>query len=208
MIGPRTKAYTARVERKALAVAKTANTKVNKVIRGIEEKYYDVNYGAISIDWTGNQYYLLNTPSVGTTGLTRVGDTIFVKRLQFMLEASVGSAASTLRMILFWDKDMIVSNATQLLSVTGTASSVTSQYNFEYRKNYSVFFDKTYVLDSTDKSTYCIHKNVKVNKSSIFSGSGGITLRKGGLRLCLISNKTPGATCPSFIMNQRVIFTD
>lgn len=193
-----------------MVVAKRADRKANMLMKTVKDKYWDENVGATNADYNGT-LVLINDPTQGSGVTNREGDEIFCKAFKMALQITLGSSgnASTFRVIVIWDQDMTISNANQILSTIGSVSSVTSQNNFEWRKNYRLLFDRTYALDSTDKSTYTIKRTIKLNKSTVFSGAGGATVRKGGLRVLLISNIAPAsADRPAYIYNFRTLFTD
>lgn len=214
MIGPRTLKYTRALEKKnALAVATTANSKANSLLKRVEKKYFDNDLGVTSVDSSATGTLLQwCTPSQGNTAITRVGDTIHVDKVEVKLEWTSGTtAASTIRFIVLWDKDVTIGNANQILKTLGTISTINSQYNYEYRKNYEVLMDRRYILDTVTKVSGYINKTIKINKNSIFSGAGGATVRKGTLRFLAVSDIASGAAAtdkPNFILNARTFYTD
>lgn len=187
-------------------VAKKVNKLASKVNKVNELKYFDVNTSSTSVDWSGT-VTTYNVPAQGDTGLTRDGDIIDCMSfdLNMMLEPNSGNAA-TFRVLLIWDKfNTLGTSVGNVLANTGNVFSVISPYNKEYRKNYVVLHDQSYVMDSINKSTYILKKHFKLNKQTIYN-AGTTTIRQGALKLAIISNKIAGATAPLYIQTSRLNF--
>lgn len=193
----------------ALTVAKRANRKANRALKLFEDKYFDVNTAPAAVDWNGT-LSVLNPVTQGDGVSNRDGDELAMKSVWFQAQMTIaaGLASSTMRVILLYDKAQTIGAVNQILSVVGTASTVTSAYNFEYRNNYIVLYDKTFIIDTINRATWQINKRIRLNKKTVFQGGGSSTIRTGGLRLLLISNQTAGVTTPAALTNSRLFFTD
>jgi len=188
-------------------VDKKVNKLAAKVAKGDEDKYLDIANSVTSVDWNGTNV-VLNTPPQSSTGQGREGDRILCKYLDLNMELNVAAAgASSMRVMVIWDKNLTLGNINQVLSSTGAATSVISPPNKEWRDHYYVLYDRQFILDTTNKNTYIINKRIKLNKNTVFQ-AGTNTLRTGGLRILMISNQpAAGAQRPLFIQLSRLHYS-
>lgn len=127
--------------------------------KNIETKYYDrasTSASGDTVDYSGSAFYVLTTPSQGTTDLTRVGDKVRIRGLHCRMNLFCGDSTNTMRVILYQYKqasNLIANSVTYLLNGTyvGTAQAPNSPYVHDYQKLFNVLYDKTFALDLVSK---------------------------------------------------------
>lgn len=89
----------------------------------------------------------LNVVPTGTTDQTRVGDSILNRNLIIQGHLFSNSVDSTVRIMIIKDKQDTMTAAT-LLRSNNTAYAPFGTFEKDYRLNYTVLYDKTFVIDS------------------------------------------------------------
>lgn len=189
---------------------KTVNTKVNRLARKVEasdgDKYLIISNGATQLSWTGSVVDMF-VPVQGDGYNQRDGDEILAKMCDLRWQLTLGTSlvASTARIIIYWDKMNTCPNPSSILASVGSADAVISRYNQEYRQNWTLLFDKTYIIDNVNKASYIVKFRKALNKKIVFN-TAGTTARKGQLKVLYISNKAAGVDAPLFIQQSQVHF--
>lgn len=133
-------------------VTRAFATKVHRVIRQTaEKKYYSFSSNTAPISDLGTLLRLTEVAQ-GTTDVTRIGDQLTIRSLQFNFSALVADSTNLLRLVIFqWFEQTgtipTYPDMSQILIDTGSGRAVFSPYSHDYRYDFKVLFDRTYVLD-------------------------------------------------------------
>ena len=193
-------------KRKRESDGKKALKLVREIKRGFELKHFDSSTLATDVDFTG-QIIDLNNIAQGDGDTNRDGDKAMMTsyELRGRIQNVTGETPAT-RVILYLDKSGNgVPLVTELLLDTGTALSVSSMYNQDFRSKFIILQDRTYTSDLYHP-TIIIHWRGKLRKMVSWSG-GGSTITQNKLKMCLISSASAG-TGADVRFYGRVFFTD
>lgn len=185
---------------KALRLARKVANAVN-----IEYKINDTLANGTTFDYAGTMV-TVNNPAQGSTDVTRIGDSIKCQNLMLRFLLTRGAGDSTGRVIVFWDDQNQISTGANLLEVTGTASSVLSPKLYDARFRSKVLYDKVFVMDQVNQSTWDENVQIKIDQHTQFN-AGSTTINTGALKVLFISNIT-GANIPTVNYYSRLSFTD
>lgn len=139
---------------KGVGIAKKAY-KIAKFVAGainVEYKYFINGSSLTANTWNGNIVSLLY-PSQGVAANERVGDSIKMKDLVIRGEWNrnvAGLTSEVCRVIVFIDKEGLITLGSQLLETTGTYGSVYSQKNENNRYLTKTLYDRSFVVNNTD----------------------------------------------------------
>lgn len=180
----RARTYGAYYRRKKVPVAKNVKTYVKRCMdMVIPDKWNDSNCGATNPAVTGTVTgSYLCTIQQGTTDVTRIGNTIRVKRLKLSGFWSSG-AAEIVRLVVLWDKQP--NGATPAIAdifVSGTPN-VTTCFNHDNVVGYGgsrfeVILDRMSTLEPDDTTTgttdyVTVKFDKKMNKIVRYDGNAG-----------------------------------
>lgn len=133
---------------KPLRISKSFASKVNQIIsKDVEKKYLPyVNSNAVTT--TPQIQTLSEVPqSAGnSTDVTRIGDTIRIRSLQFNYTIAIGDTTNFVRLIFFQWKPTTTPVASNILLDTVTSPWL-SPYNHDYRQSFIVIKDAFHKLD-------------------------------------------------------------
>lgn len=184
---------------------------VRRMISRTEElKYFDVNIPSTSVDFNGEGFALSDIPQ-GSTGLSRVGDECFLKRLEVDFCIQLGTSPNQLRVIVYqWVQMSDASHPVpaDIIENLGSAIAPYQPYQFTNRKKINVLRDKRYVLETAGPTVISDRFVIKsgLRQRMIFS-TGSTTLKQNGLFMLAISDDG-AVTYPKIFGTSRVIFSD
>lgn len=216
MIGPRTLAYTKALERKAAKKAAPVATLTRKVGSLAKQVNGDLNWtnidsGPVQVGNTGTIIDLSSLAQGQGTGF-RDGTTQVLKSLQMkvgvygIVTTTVGAFnPSTVRVIVYLDKENTIPAASTLLQVTGSSPAVVSTFNQLNRHKFLVLYDKIRKLGVNDPEAYFkIGLNLK-NRQMKYTSTTAASANGNVLKMCIISSNS-GATAPNYTYSGRLFF--
>jgi hypothetical protein len=199
---------------------KATVTQVRQMIHSIvdheaEDKFFDVVApGGGAVDYNGVIVALSDVPQ-GTTDLTRIGDSLTVKRLRIssltVYNASVTQSTSIniMRMIVVAWKPFYASVAPTvgtIMTYTGATYAAQSYLTHDGKNQFKVLFDQTVVLDSFHKPTHLFRADLKLNHIISYKNAS-TTNQSNGIYALYISNAASGGpTLPTTA--SRIDFQD
>jgi len=187
-----------------------------------ESKYFDlVNQTGVSIDYNGITPVQISAVPQGSTDTSRDGDVIIVKRLKFAhsfrycgtnTTTNLSTAENVVRLIVFTWKPFFSDVApvvSAILQYYGAAYGPLSALAHDNRNQFTILFDKTFVLDGFASPFKVVKADLKLNHKIQYK-AGSSTNSAGGIFYLYISDATAGggvypASVASFY---RLDFTD
>jgi hypothetical protein len=176
-------------------------------VLNVEDKYIDT--GATTTLSNAWQLFLLNGCSLGTTSITRNGQSVKLNSLEFRSFITIASASTTVqssRMVIFVDKQ---SNAAAPTATDIYPATVASQRVVSYLDRFNILLDEWIILDPNTPSGEIVIKSIALNHHVSFntSNNGDITdITKGSLYLAFLSDA--GSNFPAVVWTNRVGFVD
>jgi len=166
---------------KALRIAK-------KALGSNELGYQDVTSTG-NVTWSGNLTQL-NLMGQGDGQTQRTGDEI--NNVWYHNSMAIASSNNyRCRVIVFWDPEDTIVNASGILAATGGTYAVDGPRLYDFRKNTKIIYDKVVTFDS-----YHINRNLKINlnlrgKKSRYISDG--VMSQNALKMIMISDADPAA---------------
>lgn len=192
---------------KALPVAKKA-LKVAKFVAGIINAEYKYQEASVSLQvptWNGTLYTLC-TPAQGAGATARNGDSLKMMNLTMrgVIDYNTLGIAEMVRLIIFIDKQNIITTGAQFLQYTGVYMATSSPKNEGNKFDTKVLYDRIFPV-SLYKPQYKFTINMKLN-SHVHFAAGTTTIENGALKLLFISQNPTNS--PRFSYITRVTFVD
>lgn len=179
------------------------NRRVNKLLRGVEKKFHDVQ--PISQTPTNTTGVVLNITDLdeGDTSSTRTGEKVTCKSLYFKGEIAKHASATSTKVRIFLARQ----KNNQVPAINGILQSgtINAPYNVEFKKLVEVFNDRTFIVDATTPKiqyNYMIPKEFQIS----FSGAAGTDLGSNSVYLCMISSEATNT--PTVSGYSRMLYTD
>lgn len=216
MIGPRTLAYTKALERKvakkAAPVAKLTRRvgSLAKQVNG-DLNWVNIDAGPIQVSSSGAIIGLSDLAQGQGTGF-RDGTTQVIKSLRLKVATTATATAtpgvynpSTVRVIVYLDKENTIPAASTLLHVTGTSAAVVSSYNQLNRHKFIVLYDKLRKMGANDpEAFFSISVNLK-NRQTKYTSTTNASANGNVVKMCIISASS-GAFAPNYTYSGRLFF--
>lgn len=172
--------------------------------------------------------FCLNLVNEGDTNTTRKGSVIRATSLRFkvrMLGNNTNSSCSSVRIIIFWDRQPNGANPTPVGAPTSTSyldSSVVTvgyaihmQCNFNQTARFKTLFDKTYTIPNyidiaAALNGRFISKKIKLNRLCHYdsTGNGIADLAANSLWVIMFSDQNVGTGLPTVDFTSRFYFKD
>lgn len=218
MIGPRTLAYTKALERKAAAkkapVAKLTRRvgTLSKQVNG-DINWVDINAVAAAVDYNGSIIGLSDLSQGQGVGF-RDGTTQVLRNMNMHVSVfGIATATpgvyypSTVRVIIYLDKENTIPSAATLLTNTGSANSVISTFQQLNRHKFLILYDQVRYLGANDPEKIFKIKNINLRgRQSKYTSTTAASVNGNVVKMCIISDNAPGATTPNRAYNGRVFF--
>lgn len=182
----------------------------------VEEKYIDTSAAATSVDYIGS-VGLFGMPGAGTTSITRVGDLVTVKRLDFKFNLIVADTTNIVRVILFkWNNDDAQYAPTVNSIITSTDASTgyaaLARYNWDNFKgrDFEVLYDKAFQLCANGEQGQ-VHQvslwGKGLGSTPKIQLNTGATTGKGRYGILYISDSA-AVSHPTLAYTCRITFSD
>ena len=189
------------------SIAKTA-FKTAKWVAGIinaEYKYQEASVSSQVPTWNGTLYTLC-TPAQGSGATGRNGDSIKMKALTLrgLIDFNTSGLAEMVRLIIFIDKQNVVTTGAQMLQYTGVYMATNSPKNEGNKFDTKILYDKCFPV-SLYKPQYKFETVIKLN-SHVHFAAGTSTIENGALKMLFISQSPVNS--PRFSFISRVTFVD
>lgn len=158
-----------------------------------ELKFQDVSAVATAMTWNGTIVNLF-APAQGSSDNQRLGDKVAVERVYFRINGGMtGAGANQVRVMIIRDKtNSIGTTVNRVLdnAALGTANAAQAPYEEDFRKNYEVYYDKTFMVDNVTHYQFQAKfgKTFKKPKPGLFD-TNTTTMNKGQWKLLLISDQ-------------------
>lgn len=202
------KRYRKRVTRSGKSFTRKVQTVIRKTA---EKKYVAFNSSAAGIDTGGLILRFTEVPQ-GDTDVTRDGDQLTIRSLQFNYVLTLADTTNVMRVILFqwFDSTQSVQPIpSNILIDTAIGRAVASPYSHDYRYQFKILYDKTHVLDS---NTPVINRRVFLkrfpfkHKKIQYVGASS-TNHNNGLFALVISDSAVGPN-PTITYSGKFNFSD
>jgi len=204
MIGPRTKAYTAKKDREQ----DRKISKLTKIVNTRELKFQDISALSTVPSYTGSVTNLF-APAEGDSDIARAGDEIYIERIDFRLNAGMtGAGSNQLRVILYRDKSFGLSTYPDRILDTNylsTANAAQSPYEEDYLDNREIIYDKTFLLDSVTKAQMQLKVSKKLRRKVQFVANT-TTVSSGQIKLLMVTDTAAPNLAVDYV--SRVWFSD
>lgn len=189
------------------SIAKTA-FKTAKWVAGIinaEYKYQEASVSLQTPTWNGTLYTLC-TPAQGAGATGRNGDSIKMKTLTLrgLIDYNTLGMAEMVRVIIFIDKQNVVTTGAQMLQYTGVYMATNSPKNEGNKFDTKILYDKCFPV-SLYKPQYKFNTVIKLN-SHVHFAAGTTTIENGALKMLFISQNPTNS--PKFSYITRVTYVD
>ncbi len=189
------------------SIARRALARVRQLERQVEVKYHLTNTSTSNIDWLGD-IVRLNDIAAGSTDLTRVGDYVMIKDLEWRIEIAMNAANDqTVRMILYWDKQDTTNACDDVLNTIGITRAPLQPSQWDRRFEIVVLHDSFVTLRQYHAFHTRFHK-IPINRHTQFS-AGTTTILTGALKFLIIGSEDIVASPKPFCnYSFRVTYTD
>jgi len=203
---------------------KSLRKEITKVVKNITKKEVEVKYLDTASQWsaagqdpasvTSNASLTVVTmPSQGTTGVTRIGDQIYVKSLQISLVSEPLSYSTNYRvMFIRWlvDDTAEVPVVNDILDGTGSHYGYQSLQGVPYntaaaKPKYQVLYDRMHNINLSAKTKLQTRFNLKINKRIDFQEG---TQTGVGNIYCLLFSDLSVSSNKVVYQISRVYYTD
>ncbi len=188
--------------------------KINSLNKNFELKNFDQNISETMFDRNRIIFNTLLFPGQGVGISQRIGDRITLKHLKISIAlnnsiSATATNASSIRVIIIYDKKNTIADASEVLSVTASAQVILSDYNPQHRQDYVILHDRLYTVDEQFKFSNVFKLFVQLkNKVTEFS-PGTSVLQAGAMKIFFLTNVASSATDePTFAFYSRVSYTD
>lgn len=189
------------------SIAKTA-FKTAKWVAALVNAEYKYQEASVSLQvptWNGTLYTLaVPAQSTGATG--RTGDSIKLKALTLrgLIDYNTLGIAEMVRVIIFVDKQNVVTTGAQLLQYTGVYMATNSPKNEGNKFDTKILYDKAFPV-SVYRPQAKFNVVLKLGFHVHFA-AGTTTVENNALKMCFISQNP--ANSPKFSYISRVTFVD
>ncbi len=184
---------------------------VKKIKNNIEMKFFDQN-NVLNVSWLSNNVSNIIAVPQGQTDSSRIGDVLAAKSFRLSLCLTSLTVASVFRVILYWDKQNLISTVGDLLHVTGSSMVVNSAYNHDNRSRYIILLDKLWTLQdpATSVALKTFTRWFSLKNKQVKYAAASTTVLTNNLKLFLISDKDPATAInlPEIQYYTRLHYTD
>lgn len=190
-------------------IVKKALKAVNK---GREKKYANQIYTNLAVPWGGN-FYELCIPAIGTADTQRIGDRITPVNINVLLRmaAATSDTYNMVRVIIIQAHDyafVVATDIADVLNNVGAAAAPESQFNHDYRRTYTVLYDRLKQVSTLAGSyTAVCRTTIRRKMRPITFAAGGTVTTGGGLYMIVISD-SQATIHPDLTGSIRVEYTD
>lgn len=184
--------------------------KMKDAVGNPEYKHYTGEYIDLSANYTGNVYNLSNFIDQGISDTERIGDNIKMQRLVIrgsFIQKNADSRAQ-IRLMIFKDKENSVVATDDILSSTGSVSSIFSPKLNDVKFNTKILYDKRFSsVNNTSAEIRNFNINIPLNFYTQFAG-GTSDVATNALKFLLISTNSVATAGGELTMIFRMSFTD
>ncbi len=184
----------------AYSAWKMAN-KIRKLVNTEQKAYDSGNTSTSSYNGTILPIALM---AQGTTDNQRVGDSVLNKSIFIRGTVQRNTTDSSVRFILFRDKQNTIASTADLMNNTGSTYSPFEPFHKDNKKQFTILLDKTFVVDTYHPKTDYKFEFKNLDTHSQFD-NGGTTINTGGYKIALISDTVAG---PSVLTMSRLFYID
>lgn len=183
----------------------------SQITRSLETKYYNRLNQSISPDYTGVLYDLTQLITQGDTVAQREGDRINLRDIEWRGQLSLADSHNYLRFALIqvhYDSQGHTPVASDFLETVSNGLAPVSIWKWENRSEYTVLWDKTYLLDSTTTPVAQFSGKVgpqKLSKPVLYNP--GLSTGIGHVYLLTISDSA-AVSHPTFDYDMRIKYKD
>lgn len=191
----------------AMAIAKKALKKVNKVVRSVETKQLIITAsGTVGL---GGTILSLHTIAQGLTVADRVGNMITAKKLDIRWSLETDIAANTnmqlIRYIVFRDTQQNPDGTPTVSLILQTANPL-STYFRPFLKRFQILRDRLFCVNNGGKNCMSGHWKFKMDSDIRYNGPLITDIQKNGLFCLVISNQS--GLLPTFDSHNTLDYTD
>jgi len=197
-------------QKKAAYSVAALNKKVNKLARDTkpEKKHAIFNGTPGNIDDTGTIQPLVAIPR-GDTDQTRIGVRVRLTSMQGRARIqATGVSCATVRVILYRDRNSLVTVPASILRYVASGQAVISPYADDTRQDFQVLMDKTFQVSpgqSNDAVTFNFGR--KLGKKVLWNDSD--VIEQGDIKMLAISSHPAGSSSkPTFAISGQFFYTD
>jgi len=189
----------------------TANWVVGKVRQladavNIEYKEFEINSNPTP-DY-GGSVAVLCAPTQGVGFTSRVGDSIKMQTLTLRGKVIAGpTLAETVRIIVFNDKQNVITTGTDLLDNPGTPYVVLAGKNEATKYQSQILFDRTFNVSPGYRPIIDFEAVIPINLHTHFV-AGSTTIKDNALKNCIISGLSSASATAQVLWCSYVSYTD
>lgn len=159
----------------------------------------ELSFGGIVVGTSAQN--TMNNPAQAITDVARIGDALTNVFCNINLTAQgLATDETILRIIVFWDKQNVITNQADLLEGAGTANqNINSPVDWDKKKQFQILRDRTFILlpgnvVGTTNTNFQAMRQIKFrinlkNKVTRFE-SAGTTVLNNALKIMLMSSNT------------------
>lgn len=138
-----------------------------------EKKFFATTSGGFQgVDWTGT-ITSISDISQGDTDVTRDGDQVYIRSLEFSWEVSVGDTYNIVRLLVVQWFPATTPAVTDILLTNGSNDGVLSPYNHDSRFQFKVLYDRKIHVntDMPNRSLkFRLYKNFRYRRIQYIGG--------------------------------------
>lgn len=209
----RKRRYTRRFKRGGLAT----KAYVKKQIRKDDEtKYYGAGAVGTTIDYNGGSVNLTYSIAQGTDYVNRIGSQITLRGIHLDYNLQIADTTNYMRVIIaqfIQNTGLAVPTITTLLESTtlGTTNAPMAMYNWTYRQNWIVLYDRLHKLTSVSQPVLVVRKRVRIRyakKKIIYNPGAGPTYTGTNQVYMFVVSDSSAVAHPSISYQYRLLFDD
>lgn len=180
-----------------------------------ELKFWDVSTNAYGIDNSGVTFTLSAVPQ-GDSDSHRDGDRLYIRKMYVRGQIEFGDSTNIVRLIFYqWKPSTTPILGSILLNGPSGSIDVHSQYSHDYRQQFKILYDKTFVIIGNSSSATSPYTPVSIRQFQF-------TLRRLNHQMQFIGGGTAGTnqiyylaisdsaapSHPALTMSTKLMYTD
>lgn len=174
-----------------------------KNLINVEKKHYDYDQ-TITPNYTGS-ITTINNPDAGTTDITRIGDSILNKSIEYKGYSMRNGADALVRVLLIWDKQNTVATVADCLDKTGSGYAPLCSIKKDNFRQFRILYDNTHTV-STYRPLHQFSISLKNLDTHTQFEAATTAINSGAYKLLVISNLN--ANVPNVFTSRRFQYID
>jgi len=183
---------------------------VEQMIRGEQELKFIDTVNATTISYAGS-VIALSDVGQGTSNITRIGNDITPRKLEWRITFACADAYNVLRFIVFrWNQRFSVDppDPSDILQVVSSSNAVNAPYTFDERAAFKIIHDETVTMVlSTSRNTIEVKGDIRLKQKNVDNFGTSTTDVMNGY-YCLFISDSSAVSHPGINYYFRLVYAD